>query len=387
MLTKDEHLQQPRVLFVGAFPSPDREIYGGIVTSCKVLLSSSFSKRAQLSLLDSTQVSNPPPSFIIRLLLAIRRFLTYLIQFERLRPDAVLLFTSLGASLVEKSTMAWYARIRGVPALIFPRGRPLIDAGHKSRFKRSWVRFALMGARTILCQGPAWKRFAVDLLRLRPEDVPIVPNWTATPALLAIGRRRRFSTSDHPVRLLFLGWLEREKGIFELIEACRQLSESRRFLLNIVGEGNASAAVRDAVARNQLNSIVHFSGWLKGPAVESALTEADILVLPSWSEGLPNAMIEAMAARLAVVVSAVGNIPDVVVDGREALLVPPQNISALQSALEKLIDDPVLRRRLGDAAFFLAERQFGAEQAADRILIAVHETIGRFSNDRSSKGG
>ncbi len=191
---------RPRILFVGAFPPPGREIFGGAVTSCRVLLESSFPERADLILLDSTQISNPPPGFAVRLLLAARRFLTYLIQFERKRPDAVLLFTAAGASVVEKGAMAWYARFRGVPALISLRGGPVLDASNKSRFTRAWVRLALRGARTILCQGRAWQRFAVDVLGFQAEHAPIVPNWTATPALLAIGRSRRNATAERPVR-------------------------------------------------------------------------------------------------------------------------------------------------------------------------------------------
>jgi glycosyltransferase involved in cell wall biosynthesis len=296
------------------------------------------------------------------------RFSTYLVQFERLRPDVVILFCAVGASVVEKGVMAWYAHFRGSNAFMLPRAGA---ASYGSRFTRSWVRVAFGGVRKILCQGPALQRLAISLLGFRPEDAPIIPNWTATPALLSIGRQRSFNTGDRPVRLLFLGWLEREKGAFELIEACRQLSESRRFVLDIVGEGKASASLRELVVRYGLGETVRFRGWLKGADVESALAEADVLVLPSWAEGLPNAMVEAMAARLAVVVSAVGNIPEVVTDGREALLVPPRNVSALKAALARVIDDPVLRRHLGDAAFTLAASQWGVEQAVEGMLLAI----------------
>lgn len=377
MLKKHEKSQRPRILFVGAFPPPDNEVFGGNVTACRILLGSSFPERAELILLDSTQISNPPPGLPLRLLLAARRFCAYLILFERRRPNVVLLFTSVGASMVEKGTMAWYARLRGAPALVFPRGGSVIDTCHRSRFVRSWVRIALGGARKILCQGPAWQRFAVDLLGIRLEDAPIITNWTATPALLSIGRQRSVRLEDSPVGLLFLGWVEENKGIFELIEACLQLSQSRQFVLDIVGEGNASEAARELVVRYGLEDVVHFRGWLKGTDVENALSDADILVLPSWAEGLPNAMIEAMASKLAVVVSAVGNIPDVVTDGHEALLVPPKDVTALQVALAKVIDDPALRRRLGDAAFSLAASQWGVEQAVEGILSAVEASIRR----------
>jgi glycosyltransferase involved in cell wall biosynthesis len=86
-------------------------------------------------------------------------------------------------------------------------------------------------------------------------------------------------------------------------------------------------------------------------------------------------MIEAMAARLAVIVSAVGNVPDVVVDGRDGLLVPAKDIVALTNALARVIDDPELRRELGNGGFTLAEREFSAEQAADRLVGAVNKAI------------
>ncbi len=303
----------------------------------------------------------------------------YLRQFERQRPDAVLLFASLGGSLLEKGAMAWYSRIRGVPALMFPRGGAIIDDAFRSSFVRLWVRLVFGGARKILCQGPAWRRFAVDLLGFAPEDAPIVSNWTATPELLTIGRQRTFNDGGQPVRLLFLGWLEREKGIFELLEVCRRLHGSRQFVLEVVGDGKASELAHRRVAENGLGEIVRFRGWLKQPEVLIALREADVLVLPSWSEGMPNAVIEAMAARLAVVVSAVGTIPDVVVNGREALLVPAQDVAALELALSKVIDDSAFRRNLANAGFSLAANTWGVEQAVDQIILAIESSSQQIS--------
>lgn len=385
-MLNSSHETRPHILIVGAFPPPGRKIFGGIITSCNALLDSSLPARASLTLVDTTQISNPPPSLGVRLLLASRRCLWYLRQFERRRPDVVLLFTAVGASVLEKGAMGWYARLRGVPALIFPRGGPLIASTRKSRIARWWVRAAFRGARGVLCQGPVWHDFAVEVLGFRPQDAPIVPNWTATPRLLTIGRNRSFSNGDGPVRLLFLGWVDREKGVVELFEACRQLLDSRKLELNVVGEGNASTLAREIAARNGMDPVVRFSGWLDPSGVEKALAEADVLVLPSWSEGFPNAMIEAMAARVAVVVSAVGNVPELVADGEQALLIQPRNVEALRQALERVIDDPGFRRRLADGGFRLAESEFGVEQATDRIMKAARDVIDRFGDQRAVAG-
>lgn len=364
-------MKQPRVLVVGAFPPPDREIFGGIVTVCRTLLASSLPDRMDLDLIDSTQISNPPPGGMVRFMLAARRFVRFVVRFERHRPDAVLLFTSSGLSLVEKGSMAWYARFRRVPVLMFPRGGAVLEACAKSRFSRVWVRIAYRGARIVLCQGPMWRRFVTDTLGRPSSDAPIIPNWTATENLLEVGRNRTLEVSQKPLRLLFLGWLEREKGIFELLEACSRLVEKNNFLLDIAGKGHADKSVREFVIEKKIVDRVRFLGWIKGPELEEAYAQADIFVLPSWKEGMPNAMIEAMATRLAVVVTTVGNIPDFLTDEQQALLISPKDTDALTSALNRVINDRDLRLSLASNGHTFVEKTFAVEPAVDQLEKAI----------------
>jgi glycosyltransferase involved in cell wall biosynthesis len=345
-----------------------------MVTSCRTLLSSSFPTRLDLDLLDSTQISNPPPGLAVRLVRAARRFVQFIGRFERRRPDTVLLFVAVGASIVEKGAMAWYARLRGVPAIMFPRGGSVVDDCRNSAFTRAWVSLAFGGARKIVCQSNAWQRFAIDVLGFAATNVTVMRNWTATRELLNVGAKR-VARQDSSVRLLFLGWLDREKGIFELIEACRRLANSRRFTLDIAGEGNASAAVRALVARHDLTRVVRFRGWLNGPDLLQALSEADVLVLPSWAEGLPNAMIEAMAGRLAVVVSRVGAIPELITDRHSGLLVEPRNADDLAHALGEIIVNDELRESLAREAYGIAIRDFEVEAAVNRLVTEIEGTI------------
>jgi len=293
-----------------------------MITSCTILLSSSFSSRLDLDLLDSTQISNPPPGFAVRFVRAGFRFVQFLGRFERRRPDVVLLFVAVGASIVEKGAMAWYARLRACPSSCFRAGdRSSMTAA--ARVHRAWVRCCFAGARKIVCQSEAWQRFAVDMLGFSPGNVVVIRNWTATRELLDIGAMRAHR-ADPCVRLIYLGWLDREKGVFDLIDACTNL-EGMRFNLDFAGEGNASAEARALVESRGLNGAVRFRGWLRGEDLRQALRESDVLVLPSWAEGLPNAMVEGMAARLAVVVTGVGAIPEVITDRVSGMVVESRN--------------------------------------------------------------
>jgi glycosyltransferase involved in cell wall biosynthesis len=372
-----------RILFVGAFPPPGGTVLGGHVTSCRILLSSSFASRFDLDLLDSTQFSNPPPGYAVRLARSAGRFVEFIRRFERRRPDAVLLFVAVGLSIVEKGAMAWYARLRGVPTIMFPRGGSIVDDCRVSAFTRAWVRASFRGARKIICQSDSWRRFAIDVLGFVGSNVTVIRNWTATHELLAIGAQRA-ARQDSCVRLLFLGWLERSKGIFELIEACRRLAGSRRFTLDVAGDGNASPEARALVAQHSLGDVVRFRGWLRDQQLLQALSDADVLVLPSWAEGLPNAMIEAMAAGLAVVVTGVGAIPELITNRHTGLLVEPRNTDELTRALDEIIVDGELRESLGRQAYRAAVREFEVEAAVNRLAQEIEGTIAAGRDGRLS---
>jgi glycosyltransferase involved in cell wall biosynthesis len=377
--------RRPRLLFVGGFPPAGRAVYGGIVTLCRALLRSSLPARAELTLVDTTQSAHPLPAAPVRAWLALKRMLSYVAALERSRPDAVILFVAAGMSVADKGAMAWYARLRGVPALLYPCGGPVIDACRRSRVARLWVRCAFAGARMILCQGRAWQQFAVELMGFVPEAAPIIPNWTASRELLELGRTRR-TRAAAAIRVLFVGWLDREKGVAELLEACRELASRHRFTLYLAGEGNMSEAGRAFVAAHGLEASVVFCGWLQEEQLREQYAEADVFVLPSWSEGLPVVLIEAMAAALAIVITPVGNVRDAVEDGTSALLVPPRDPLALRAALERLLTDGQLRAALGTAAHQVAAREFGVETAIDRFLTAARRAQRKPSHAGSQPG-
>jgi glycosyltransferase involved in cell wall biosynthesis len=167
---------------------------------------------------------------------------------------------------------------------------------------------------------------------------------------------------DQP-RALFVGALERVKGIDVLVEAWRTLNVGT---LQVVGDGSLAglpAQLRDAEWRRRLMP----------DEVARALDEAWCLVLPSRSEGLPRVVIEAISRGRAVVATRVGGIADVIEDGVNGLLVPPGNAPALRAALELLLSDRTLAERLGRAAHASAARwRVTADEWARRVASLLH---------------
>jgi glycosyltransferase involved in cell wall biosynthesis len=124
----------------------------------------------------------------------------------------------------------------------------------------------------------------------------------------------------------------------------------------IVGDGPRRSELVSEIRRHRLERMVELAG--ERDDISELLATADIFVLSSTSEGMPISIIEAMAAGLPVVATAVGGIPELIVDGETGFLVPARDAGALADALGRLVADPALRRRQGEAARARAEKEF-----------------------------
>ena len=155
---------------------------------------------------------------------------------------------------------------------------------------------------------------------------------------------------DTPLRLIYIGRLAPGKGLLESIEALR-LARTRGVAARLViaGGGAEEPRLRQYVRDCGLNRDVTFVGPAYGDLKTRLLSQADVLLLPSYSEGLPYALLEAMAAGVVPVVTPVGAIPDVVAEGEHGLIVPPRDAGAIAAAIEKLADDRIAVARMGAA--------------------------------------
>ncbi|MCS6923441.1 MAG: glycosyltransferase, partial [Fimbriimonadales bacterium] len=122
-----------------------------------------------------------------------------------------------------------------------------------------------------------------------------------------------------------------------------------RVRLYMAGDGEVDA-VRRLTAELGLQTQVDIRDWIEGEDKERWLQETNAFILPSRAEGLPMAMLEAMAYGKALIVSPVGGIPEFVTDGQEGILVPPDDIEAISRAIARLAENPDLRRQMGLAA-------------------------------------
>jgi glycosyltransferase involved in cell wall biosynthesis len=363
------------VLIVGAFPRPMSKVVGGILTSCRTLVDSKLAVRYELLLLDSTQAGNPPPIFIIRIVQACKRLIIYSYLLFTSNVKTVILFVAGHASLVEKGTMAWVAKLFGKQVLMFPRAGILITSANTSYYSNKWIRTMFQGATHILCQGIAWQLFIVHKVGFNIDKTTIIYNWTATEDLLLIGEKRIFGLTNKKPVILFLGWLEEDKGVFNLLNCSKRLLVHYDFELLIAGDGRASHEAMKFVDVNGLTENITFLGWISGKKKAEILSKSDVLVLPSWEEGFPNALVEAMSAKLAVIATTVGTIADVVTSEENVLLVPPKDETQLEKAIERMIIDKEFRFRIAESGHLFAKNYFTVDTAVDKLTMIIDNDL------------
>jgi glycosyltransferase involved in cell wall biosynthesis len=155
-----------------------------------------------------------------------------------------------------------------------------------------------------------------------------------------------------------VGRLSPEKGHITLLLAFRLLLDSGvAAKLEIIGAGPFERQIREQTAALNLSNYVLFTGELTPAKVRRRLEAADIFCMPSYSEGLPMSIMEAMAVGVPVVTTWISGIPELAVDGVTALTVPPGNSERLTEALRRILDDAPLREQLVANAREAVERQ------------------------------
>jgi glycosyltransferase involved in cell wall biosynthesis len=153
-------------------------------------------------------------------------------------------------------------------------------------------------------------------------------------------------SGEDPV-LLFVGRLMREKGIFDLLNAISNLRVKIPFHMFIVGDGPDSDDAKLETVRMGLGDWVNFTGYLKGKELSDIYRKADVFVFPSWREGFPTVVAEAMGYGLPIVTTRIRGTADHLQEGINTLFVPIKDPASLAKAIASLLNDPNLRIQMG----------------------------------------
>ena len=275
---------------------------------------------------------------------------------------------------VARHTSFWRKSIFALAAFIMRR--PVLLHFHSGGFPAffhndcNWlqkraIRFVLDHADQLIVLSQSWREI------LRPisanPHIIVIENFLVPPPEIP----DEVTRNKHQV--LFLGRLNRDKGFFDLLEAIEPLCAEFPSLVLVCGGNGNQAEVNERIQKLCIESHVRLLGWISGWSKNTWLSDASFYVLPSYVEGIPMGVLEAMAWGMPVVASKIGGIPDIIEDGREGLLIKPGDIAGLRDAMRELLQGDDMRRRMGLAARNKIERAFSAESIMPKVDLLYGE--------------
>lgn len=177
------------------------------------------------------------------------------------------------------------------------------------------------------------------------------------------------------ISLLFLTRIEKKKGVYETIDAFKMLKlKYPRLSLKVAGAGTELGNLRRYVKRKNINGI-EFVGYVKNNEKKKVFLNSDVYIFPSYSEGMPNSLIEAMAFGLPIITSPVGGIKDFFEDGKMGFLIESRDSKVIANLIDKLIKNPILRWKIGKYNYNYAQKHFLASKAVVRLEKIYSELI------------
>ncbi len=370
------NVKLPKVLISGHLPPP----MSGIGTYYQTLLSSSLPSRVSLQFIDTSSRrrsgSETGSWSYSNLAFAIRDCVRFARAVVIQRPEICHIATTYGLSFLKHSACILIAKLLGSKILLHPHCSFYFLYERRGRAWQWFVR-KVIG----LCHGVAvlsneWKK----LQEVVPScQIYYLPNAIDLLTYAGVAGERIESKSDKScLHILYLGHLGKEKGSFDLICAAQKvLGQDHGVVFELVGQEQVVGDMKQLNARvveAGLEQFIHVRSAVTGAEKIELFRCADIFVYPSYHEGMPMAVIEAMACGLPIIATQVGGLPDLVCPGQNGLLVPAGRPDQLANAIQQLVVDPQTRHSMQADSLRRARENFDIEKLVLQLL-GIYQAI------------
>lgn len=343
-------MEKIKVLMVGSDPS----VKGGIGSVIGQMLQHDWNaENVQMDFIPTYKETNN-----------IKMILYFMKQFPKVKkyireekPDVVHIHMSYKGSFLRKYEIHKFCVANGVPDIIHLHGSEFKQwyeaMGSNTQEK---IRKLLKESKAFIVLGNKWNEAVKEI---EPDtNTVVVSNTVHVPEETVSWNAERF-------QVLFLGVLLKRKGVEDLLKAAKLLKDTGRIgkmKFVIAGTGEKETELKDFSKKNDLNDVVDFAGWTAGEAKTKLLKESQILVLPSYNEGLPVAILEAISYGMPVVATDVGDISSAVHDGENGYLVDPGDVNRLSDSIYKISSSKETHEEMVTMSKMIARNDFADEK-------------------------
>jgi glycosyltransferase involved in cell wall biosynthesis len=364
-----------RILMVG----PGADVTGGITTLVQALVPV---LEQQVDLLYLSSVRDRPLSesgkiSIRNLILVFCQYVRFMFALVRFRPNIIHVHTSYGIAWLKDTFFVLIGKACGCQIVLHMHGGNFFEIHNRCNYFLQLYTSKILGLSDKIITLSAEQ--SKCLVQIVPSDrVDIFKNCLGLDAwpLHSVNPDKAFP------KALFLGRVGPSKGVFDLLDAMASLkSKGCALQLFIAGDEERKGNLEEAQSRLSelhLEDVCHLIGLVIGEKKQHTLSEADMFVLPSYYEGLPMSILEALATGLPVISTPVGGIPEVVRDGYNGFIIPPGNVEALAEKMSILTEDPCLRETMGRRSREIAEQELDVKSYVGRLIALYESVVGCF---------
>ena len=342
---------------------------GGQLTANKQFLRFLRDNKIKVVCVDTYISQFPRPSILYRFFLSIKFISVSLYQFLTLRPDGVYVFSGGGLGLIEKLIIAGLGRLFLCKVCLLIRDGFFLNMLNSTTPKVRFLWSLLLKIpSSIVAQGSSWA-LTYEKMNLG-NKVIVIHNWYYN----SYRPNRSIKTNNNKfINFLFVGWLVEAKGVKDLIEIAKKLKgthDSARIIF--AGSGTLVQYCLQEKADYELDNI-ELVGWCEQERLSYYYNMSDAFVLPSYAEGFPNVVLEAMSYELPIISTRVGAIPDSVINDYNGYCIEPKNVDQLYDAAVKLIEKSELRKRFGENSLKILKKRHDPDVCFSKLMAVLNK--------------
>ena len=340
---------------------PDRYVKGGIASVVNGYREYDFKGQCEIIYVESYCDGSKWK----KLQKALRGYAAFFKVICTQKPDLVHIHSSFGPSFYRKMPFIYLSVLKKIPIINHIHGAEF-ETFYKeaSLRKQRLVRKVYGKCRMLIALSDEWKS-NLEMIT-EPEKIAVLENYCRIPDVSEEEKKRQ---------ILFLGELGRRKGCFDIPEIYkRTIEKAGKMPLIMAGDGELSR-IKALFDEQGLLETVRFPGWVRGKEKEKLLKESGVFLFPSYYEGMPVAVLEAMANKMAIVTTNAGGIPKLIRDGVNGYLCRPGDVEGISDRLSELFKDEEKRKCLGDAAYKEAMEKYGMDSHMERLLALYRQVL------------
>lgn len=309
-------------------------------------------------------------SYIKKTIKAITSYMIFIKELLIRKPDIVHIHSSFGASFYRKALFIKLAAMKGMPVINHIHGADFDDFyKNRSAKTKNKIRLLYDKCDILIALSDEWKK---NLSELVPENkINIIENYS----VIHVQDRKMIRNTE---TILFMGFLCERKGCFDIPKivekVCKKIPNAK-FVLAGSGEDHNVKKINEMCHRYGVEKNIIMPGWVRGDRKDDLLRTAEIFFLPSYNEGMPMSILDAMGYGLPIVSTKIGGIPQIVHDRENGFVFEPGDIEGFSNAIIELLTNNDERYKMGQESLKIVKEEYSLEQHIEKIIHLYNEVL------------